>query len=353
TPDSNVINKGVQQLSDTELNANQLQKDNLAKLKTALNGSITVKVPTNKVSEISKRITDISSLKEELGLDITSIVGSTFAVSAKGETDGTISISVIMNTLGASNPVSSIVTKDVKHISDAELNANIIQKNNLAKLKAALNGATTIKVPTDKASAISSRISDVASLKDELGIDLTSISGSTFKVSATGATDGTISISVTMTTAGATTPDSTALNKDVQQLSDTKLEANIIHLENKKIIIKKINKLNKVKISENKMEEIKEGNISVQNFEKIFGVNLQDIKNSKISINIHKIDNHKIEITTKLETPKSTLSPFTIKKNVKSSGKHSNTIIWISILSILSIIGTLGIILLIKKIIKK
>ncbi|WP_420330460.1 hypothetical protein, partial [Mycoplasma marinum] len=250
-------------------------------------------------------------------------------------------------------PDSGAITENVQQLSDAKLDANKTQKDNLAKLKAALNGSATISAPTDKASAIASRITDAAKLKDELGIDLTSINGSTFKVSATGATDGTISISVTMTTAGATTPDSAVITKDVQQLSNVSIDANKVHMQNKEKIIQKTSKLDDMIISKSKMDEINDGFISIDEFKNIFGIDLREIKNSNIKININKLKNNRVKIAISLETKNSTISPFKIMKNAIIDDNQLNKDILMSILSILGVISTLGLILIIRRRIKK
>ncbi|TCG10587.1 hypothetical protein, partial [Mycoplasma marinum] len=255
---SPVIEKVINEEKVNIVTSNEIQANNIALLKTILNDATTIKVPTDKASVIASRITDAAKLKDELGIDLTFINGSTFAISATGATDGTISISVTMTTAGTTTPDSNALTKDVQQLSDTELDANKLQKNNFDTLKTILNGSPTIKVPTNKASAIASKITDVASLKDQLGIDLTSINGngSTFVVSATGATDGTISISVTMTTSGATTPDSTALTKDVQQLSDAELDANKLQKNNFDTLKTILNGSATIKVPTNKASAI-------------------------------------------------------------------------------------------------
>ncbi|TCG10520.1 hypothetical protein, partial [Mycoplasma marinum] len=170
---------------------NLLHVNNLAKVKEIINNTKIKKLSSfEKASEIASKITDKASLKKELGIDLSAIKGSIIAIKAKGKANGEIDLEITTTTtIQTSNgPLTKtdIVNKKINHILDKTVDINILQKDNLAKLNTALNGATTIKVPTDKASAIASRITDAAKLKDELGIDLTSINGSTFKVSATG-----------------------------------------------------------------------------------------------------------------------------------------------------------------------
>ncbi|CAM9155034.1 hypothetical protein MYMA111404_04450 [Mycoplasma marinum] len=89
-----------------------LHFNNLDKLKDIINKTKTKELSNfEKASEIAARITDVASLKKELGIDLSSIKGSTFVVKAKGKTSGEIDLEISLNTIDGSSTKTDIVKK--------------------------------------------------------------------------------------------------------------------------------------------------------------------------------------------------------------------------------------------------